>query len=172
MKWQWMLSFLNTPAQSSYLAKHYDRTWRWPRGSLTAKQAVFLVYSQFVVRKERDNAARKLNRGIKPRKRWAFFSCPSLIVFSFEWLHPETRTKNTPNTPPASEAYWNDNDSSISSFPGVPPQVGLISEAYLSCACGMALSVLYWTWRSARCTPEKTGPTNSLLHKCSRWVSH
>ena len=48
-------------------------------------------------------AARKLNRGIKPRKRWAFFSCPFLIVFSFEWLHHETRTKNTPKNPPASE---------------------------------------------------------------------
>ena len=80
----------------------------WPHVAL-AKMIVdceagnSLVYSQFVVRKERDNAARKLNRGIKPRKRWAFFSCPSLIVFSFEWLHHETRTKNTPKNPPASE---------------------------------------------------------------------
>ena len=76
----------------------------WPHVAL-AKMIVdceagnSLVYSQFVVRKERDNAARKLNRGIKPRKRWAFFSCPSLIVFSFEWLHHETRTKNTPKNP-------------------------------------------------------------------------
>lgn len=52
----------------------------------------FLVYFQFVVRKERDDAARKLNRGIKPGKRWAFFSCPYLPGLNGYTMKHERKT--------------------------------------------------------------------------------
>ena len=78
----------------------------WPHVALTKRiveceAGSLLVYSKFVVRKERDNAARKLNRG-KPRKPTGRFSlAPFPTVFSFEWLLNPKRTKNTPKNPSA-----------------------------------------------------------------------
>ena len=57
-----MLSFLDTPAQSSYPATHYGRTWRWPKGSLSAKQAVYwCMLSLWFVKKE------TMSRNLVPR---------------------------------------------------------------------------------------------------------
>ena len=105
-----------------------------------------------MVRKERDNnAVGKLNIG-KPRKPTGRFSlAPFPIVFSFEWLLNEKRTKNTPKNPSASEAnrivlMGMIMTPALVEPPWVPPQVGLISEACQSCGVqDGVLSALYWT---------------------------